>query len=42
MKRRHKTLRGLRRSELRPFAVLGGLSLAIWGISFITSLAGAG
>ena len=42
MKRGHNTLRGLRRSELRSFAVLGGLSLAIWGFSFFTSLAGAG
>ena len=42
MKRRRKTLRSLRRSELWSFAVLGGLSLAIWGFSFFTSLAGAG
>jgi hypothetical protein len=39
--KRHRKTRGLRRSELRSFAVLGGLSLAIWGISFFTSLAGA-
>ncbi len=41
MKHYRKTFRDLRRSELRSFAVLGGFSLAIWGISFFTSLVGA-
>ena len=41
MKRHRTTFRDLRRSELRSFAVLGGLSLAIWGIFFFTTLAGA-